>query len=179
MWLSAAHRACMAGAKSQSMIGRSPTLVSSARPRGLTWPAASIMLKERRPALYMTRHEHSQATRNPCGQPSRQSTRVTSCPHSSRPAQHQHERDRRRTATRIHRDTHARTRRTRRARRATSTARITRSCPSHVLIGKAARTRSTFLRDRCSNRCVPWLVRRFGGWRLRLFRRWQIWRQFA
>ena len=41
---------------------RSPTLASRARPRGLTWPAASVMLKVRRPALFAVSHWSSGST---------------------------------------------------------------------------------------------------------------------
>jgi len=41
---------------------RSPTLASRARPRGLTWPAASVMLQVRRPALFAVSHWSSGST---------------------------------------------------------------------------------------------------------------------
>ena len=56
---STVHRACMAGARSQSMIKRPPTLVSSARRRQSTWPASCIMLKVLCPALFALSHRWS------------------------------------------------------------------------------------------------------------------------
>ena len=68
-WLqrcSTAHRACMAGARSQSMSKRPPTLVSSARRRDSTWLASSIMLKVLCPMLFALSHRLSKRQPRGC-----------------------------------------------------------------------------------------------------------------